>query len=138
MGLIPSSFAAQRFAFWLEKESKPAIICPSDWLSNQKEWGRNNLYVFSLCRELGISMKNKAPFPKGTMFWMNNEMLEIFIKINIPSMQHKSEIDLLDSTWAHGLERIVGQVVVNGGRGFKIKSGNLDYKLEKRFLNLSK
>lgn len=122
MGLVPSAIAAQRFAQWLGGESKPAVICPSDWLSNKKEWGRNDLYVYMLCRELGMKMKRKAPFPKGTMFWINNEMVKIFSRLAIPTSQHHSERNWVDSTWAHGLERLIGQVVVDGGRGYKIRT----------------
>lgn len=126
MGLVPSAITAQRFTQWLEGESKPAVLCPSDWLSNKKEWGRNDLYVYMLCDELGIKLKRKAPFPKGTMFWINNEMVKIFSRLAIPASQHHSERNWVDSTWAHGLERLIGQVVVDGGRGYKIRTQSVE------------
>lgn len=129
-GLVPSAIAAQRYAQWLGRESKPAVLCPSDWLSNNKEWGRNDLHVYMLCRELGMKMKRKAPFPKGTMFWINNEMVNIFSRLAIPTNQHHSERNWVDSTWAHGLERLIGQVVVDGGRGYKIRTRHPEFKLD--------
>lgn len=121
-GLIPSAESALMFTKWLGNESLPALICPAPWLSSKREWGRNDLHVFSLCSELGISMRRKAPFPKGTMFWINNEVVESMKSLSIPAFQEQSEKKWTDSTWAHGLERIMGQIVINGGRGYILKA----------------
>jgi lipopolysaccharide biosynthesis protein len=120
-GLIPSAKTAQVFTQWLRGESVPTVICPASWVSIKREWGHNDLHVFSLCAELGISMRRKAPFPKGTMFWINSALIESMKTLNIPTIQADSEKNWTDSTWAHGLERVVGQIVINGGRGYQWK-----------------
>lgn len=119
-GLVPSAESAERFTRWLHEESAPTVICPVRWLSDKGEWGRNDLHIFSLCRELGIVMRRRAPFPKGTMFWINGEFLQILKLLRVPDAQEESERNWTDSTWAHGLERLVGQIVLDGGRGYRL------------------
>jgi lipopolysaccharide biosynthesis protein len=59
------------------------------------------------------------------MFWINSAVIESLKSLKIPTIQADSEKNWTDSTWAHGLERVVGQIVINGGRGYQWKRSEL-------------
>jgi lipopolysaccharide biosynthesis protein len=116
-GLVPDAIHAERFSAWLESESVPMVICPKEWLAKRKHWGQNDIHVYSICQALGITMVRKAPFPMGTMFWANKELVDEIKKSPIPGSQELREAHWADSTWAHGFERVIGQIVANSGKG---------------------
>jgi lipopolysaccharide biosynthesis protein len=116
-GLVPDAIHAERFSAWLESESVPMVICPKEWLAKRKHWGQNDIHVYSICQALGITMVRKAPFPMGTMFWANKELVDELKKSPIPGSQELREAHWADSTWAHGFERVIGQIVANSGKG---------------------
>ena len=116
-GLVPDAIHSYRFTNLLKSESVPLVICPKEWLAEKKHWGHNDIHVYSICRALGITMVRKAPFPMGTMFWANNELVDELKKLPIPGPQDLREAHWADSTWAHGFERVIGQIVANSGRG---------------------
>jgi hypothetical protein len=62
-------------------------------------------------------MVRKAPFPMGTMFWANKELVDELKRLPIPGPQDLREAHWADSTWAHGFERVIGQIVANSGKG---------------------
>lgn len=115
--LLPNSFQAELFATWLRQERVPAVICPKKWLSRGKHWGHNDPHVYVMCKELGVKMVRKSPFPMGTMFWVNIALLDELKKIQIPGLQPPKEMKWADSTWAHGFERVIGQIIASRGRG---------------------
>ena len=116
-GLVPDAIHAERFTAWLESESVPMVICPKEWLAKRKHWGQNDIHVYLICQALGITMVRKAPFPMGTMFWANKELVDEIKKSPIPGAQELREAHWADSTWAHGFERVIGQIVANSGKG---------------------
>ena len=116
-GLVPDAIHAERFTAWLESESVPMVICPKEWLAKRKHWGQNDIHVYLICQALGITMVRKAPFPMGTMFWANKELVDEIKKSPIPGSQELREAHWADSTWAHGFERVIGQIVANSGKG---------------------
>jgi len=119
-GLVPNSINVERFTTLLKSESVPLVICPKEWLAESKHWGRNDLYVYSICLTLGIEMIRNAPFPMGTMFWANKELLDELKKLPIPGSQNVREAHWSDSTWAHGFERAIGQIIANTGKGISL------------------
>ena len=119
-GLVPDAIHVGRFTSWLKSENVPMVICPKEWLAERKHWGHNDIHVYSICKSLGITMVRKAPFPMGTMFWANKELVDELKKIPVPEPQDIRESHWLDSTWAHGFERAIGQVVANSGKGIAL------------------
>ena len=119
-GLVPDAIHSYRFTNLLKSESVPLVICPKEWLAEKKHWGHNDIHVYSICRALGITMVRKAPFPMGTMFWANKELVNELKKLPIPGPQDLREAHWADSTWAHGLERAIGQIVANTGKGIAL------------------
>jgi lipopolysaccharide biosynthesis protein len=119
-GLVPDASHVERFITWLRSENIPMVICPQEWLSERKHWGHNDLYVYSICRDLGITMARKAPFPMGTMFWANKQLVDELQKLPLPGVQDIREAHWADSTWAHGFERAIGQIIANSGKGIAL------------------
>ena len=115
--LVPNSIRVAEFASWLTAENVPMAICPKRWLAEKKHWGRNDFYVFSICKALGITMSPEAPFPMGSMFWANKPLIEHLKMLPIPGSQDVREMNWADSTWSHGFERAIGQIIANGGKG---------------------
>ena len=115
--LVPDSIRVSEFTSWLKAENVPMVICPKRWLAEKKHWGRNDFYVYSICRALGITMRPKAPFPMGNMFWANKHLIEHIKKLPTPGSQDIRELNWADSTWSHGFERAIGQIIANSGKG---------------------
>ena len=126
--LLPNSIQAELFTTWLKQGTVPMVICPKRWLSQDKHWGHNDLFVYMISKTLGFQMVRKLPFPMGTMFWANEALINELKKIPIPNIQSKREMMYTDSTWAHGFERVIGQIIANRGIGlithFKNESEN--------------
>lgn len=116
-GLVPDATHVARFTTQLNAENVPAVITPKEWLAQRKHWGHNDIHVYSICRALGITMVRKAPFPKGSMFWANKELIDEIRRLPIPGFQDAREAHWTDSTWAHGFERAIGQIIANRGKG---------------------
>jgi hypothetical protein len=118
--LAPDSLRVSEFISLLRAEDKSMVICPKRWLAEKKHWGRNDFHVYTICRALSINMRPKAPFPMGSMFWANEHLIEQIRKIPIPGLQDPRELGWADSTWAHGFERAIGQIVANHGKGIAL------------------
>lgn len=116
-GLVPDANDVARFTTLLKSESVPMVIIPKQWLASRKHWGHNDIHLYSICRVLEITMVRKAPFPMGTMFWANKELIDEIRKLPIPGFQDAREAHWADSTWAHGFERAIGQIIANRGKG---------------------
>ena len=119
-GLVPDAAYVARFTAKLNSESVPVVIIPKEWLAPRKHWGHNDIHVYSICRALGITMVRKAPFPMGTMFWANKELIDELRKLPIPGSQDRREVHWTDSTWAHGFERSIGQIIAHTGKGIAL------------------
>ena len=119
-GLVPDTAHVARFTTLLKSESVPVVIISKEWLAPRKHWGHNDIHVYSICRALGITMLRKAPFPMGTMFWANKELVDEIRKLPIPGIQDAREAHWADSTWAHGFERSIGQIIAHTGKGIAL------------------
>lgn len=118
--LLPAAAAANQINQVLQAAAVPAIYAPTEWISGKKQWGRNGKYVFQQCLELSIPYCKYAPFPMGTMFWINQAMLAQLkqVSIPIPTPMH-TERGLMNGTWPHAFERLPGQLVLAGGIGYQ-------------------
>jgi lipopolysaccharide biosynthesis protein len=132
-GLLPDTQSVKIINDHLSTYQQPALYCPRKWLSEKKHWGRNGRYVYQMCNELKIPYQKHAPFPMGTMFWCNEQMVNELSKLDFPPMspQH-SERGLMDGTWPHAFERLLGQIVLSNGIGITDEGVNMFVANEKR------
>jgi lipopolysaccharide biosynthesis protein/glycosyltransferase involved in cell wall biosynthesis len=118
--LLGSEKVIESIKVSLDKEQFGLIAPDGHLLDASRHFGANKSWLDRLGRQIGFDFSKTpgAQFAAGSMFWFKPKALFPILHLPITSDDFEQESGLVDGTFAHAMERVIG--IVPGQIGYKL------------------